>query len=88
MNCVPPEDDDFNFTEAIAMLASGLSISIQEFYCDQEAGGRAELAQIIRMAADLIENEHSTGENLTTIICILRAWNQARTVTSSLPLKG
>ena len=82
MNCIPPEDDDFNITEAIAMLASGLSISIQEFYCDQEAGGRAELAQIIRMAADLIENEHSTGENLTTIICIIRAWNQARTITT------
>jgi len=62
MNCIPPEDDDFDFTEAIAMLASGISISIQEFYCDQEAGGRAELAQIVRMAADLIENEHSTGE--------------------------
>ena len=47
MNCVPSEDDDFDFTEAISLLASGLSISIQEFYCDQEAGGRAELAQII-----------------------------------------
>ena len=76
------EDDDFNFTEAVAMLASGLSISIQEFYCDQEAGGRAELAQIIRMVADLIENEHSNGAQLTTIICILRAWNQARTITT------
>ena len=82
MNCVPPEDDDFDFTEAVAMLASGLSISIQEFYCDQEAGGRAELAQIIKMAADLIENEHSNGAQLTTIICILRAWNQARTITT------
>lgn len=82
MNCVPPEDDDFDFTEAISLLASGLSISIQEFYCDQEAGGRAELAQIIRMVADLIENEHSNGAQLTTIICILRAWNQARTITT------
>ena len=82
MNCVPPEDDDFDFTEAISLLASGLSISIQEFYCDQEAGGRAELAQIIKMAADLIENEHSNGAQLTTIICILRAWNQARTITT------
>lgn len=82
MNCIPPEDDDFNFTEAISMLASGLSISIQEFYSDQSAGGRNELAQILRQAADLIENEHSTGEDLTTIICIIRAWNQARNITN------
>lgn len=81
MECEYP-DDDFNFTEAIGMLASGLSISIQEFYSDQEAGGRAELAQIVRMAADLIENEHSNGAQLTTIICIIRAWNQARTITT------
>ena len=82
MNCVPPEDDDFNFTEAIAMFASGLSISIQEFYSNQSAGGRNELAQILRHAADLIENEHSTGEDLITIICIIRAWNQARNITN------
>ena len=82
MNCIPPEDDAFNFTEAIAMLASGLSISIQEFYSNQSAGGRNELAQILRQAADLIENEHSNGEDLTTIICIIRAWNQARNITN------
>lgn len=82
MNCIPPEDDAFDFTEAIFMLASGLSISIQEFYSDQSAGGRNELAQILRQAADLINNEHSTGEDLTTIICIIRAWNQARNITN------
>ena len=82
MNCIPPEDDTFNFTEAIAMFASGLSISIQEFYSNQSAGGRNELAQILRQAADLIENEHSTGKDLTTIICIIRAWNQARNITN------
>jgi len=82
MNCITPEDDDFNFTEAIAMLASGLSISIQEFYSNQSAGGRNELAQILRQAADLIEKEHSSGEDLTTIICIIRAWNQARNITN------
>lgn len=82
MNCMPPEDDAFDFTEAIAMLASGLSISIQEFYSDQSAGGRNELAQILRQTADLIDNEHSTGEDLTIIICIIRAWNQARNITN------
>ena len=82
MNCIPPEDDDFNFTEAIAMLASGLSISIQEFYSNQSAGGRNELAQILRQTANLIENEHSSGEDLITLICIIKAWNQARNITN------
>ncbi len=82
MNCIPPEDDDFDFTEAITMFASGLSISIQEFYSNQSAGGRNELAQILRQAADLIENEHSNGEDLITLICIIRAWNQARNITN------
>ena len=81
MNCIPPKDD-FNFTEAIAMLASGISISIQEFYCNQSAGGRNELAQILRQAADLIENEHSDGGDLVTLICIIKAWNQARNITN------